>query len=100
MDYEEFEEYISSEDKKIVEEMIKEKEKAFSQGCREGYQLLKDYGIKAIGKTELNEAKEALNRMMGYFIQMEEYEKCSEIQKIYIQIFKEDVSPIFPKFLP
>ena len=100
MDYEEFEEYISSEDKKIVEEMIREKEKAFSQGCREGYQLLKDYGTNVIGKTELSEAKEALNRMMGYFIQTEEYEKCSEIQKIYLQIFKEDVSPIFPKFLP
>ena len=99
MDYEDFEEYISSEDKKIVEEMIREKEKAFSQGCRDGYKLIKDHGVKAIGKTDLKEAEEALNRMLGYFIQMEEYEKCSEIQSVYRKVFKREPSPIFPSFL-
>lgn len=99
MDYEDFEEYISSEDKRIVEEMIKEKEKAFSQGCRDGYKLIKDHGIKAIGKKDLKEAEEALNRMLGYFIQMEEYEKCSEIQAVYRKAFKREPSPIFPNFL-
>lgn len=99
MDYEEFEEFISEEQQKIVAKMIKEKEKAFSEGCREGYTLIKEHGREAIENTNLPEAKEALNRMMGFFIQMEEYEKCSEIQKIYIDIFKENTSPIFPNFL-
>jgi len=99
MDYEEFEGFISEEQQKIVEKMIKEKEKAFSEGCREGYNLIKEHGREAIGKTDLPEAKEALNRMIGFFIQMEEYEKCSEIQKIYREVFKEETSPIFPNFL-
>jgi len=37
--------------------------------------------------------------MMGYFIQMEEYEKCTVIQKVYKEVFKEETEPIFPKFL-
>ena len=43
--------------------------------------------------------REIIDRMMGYFIQMEEYEKCTVIQKVYKQAFKEDTDPIFPKFL-
>ena len=99
MDYEDFEEYISSEDQRIVQEMIREKEKAFSQGCREGYKLIEDHGKEAIGNTEQEEAKEALNRMLGYFIQMEEYEKCSLIRRVYQETFGGDTTPIFPNFL-
>jgi hypothetical protein len=36
--------------------------------------------------------------MLGYFIQIEEYEKCSVIQKVYNQAFKKDIVPIFPTF--
>lgn len=99
MDNEEFEEYISSEDRRIVQEMIREKEKAFSQGCREGFKLIEEHGTDAIENTDQAEAKEALNRMLGYFIQMEEYEKCSLIRKVYQEAFKGDTSPIFPNFL-
>lgn len=99
MDNEEFEEYISSEDRRIVQEMIREKEKAFSQGCREGFKLIEEHGKDAIENTDQKEAKEALNRMLGYFIQMEEYEKCSLIRKVYQETFKGDTSPIFPNFL-
>jgi len=35
---------------------------------------------------------------LGYFIQVEEYEKCSVIQKVYNQAFKKGISPIFPTF--
>jgi hypothetical protein len=36
--------------------------------------------------------------MLGYFIQIEEYEKCSVIKKVYNQTFKKDIVPIFPTF--
>ena len=99
MEPEEFEEYISGEEKAIVEKMIREKEKAFSEGCREGFELIKKLGEDAIIKTDLPEAKEALNRMIGFFIQMEEYEKCTLIQSVYRKVFKEETTPIFPNFL-
>jgi hypothetical protein len=99
MDQEDFEDYIQDAEKMIIEKMIREKEKQFSKGCIEGYNLLKKHGAEAIGGTDLKEAKEALNRMLGYFIQIEEYEKCSTIQKIYVKVFKDEATPIFPKFL-
>jgi hypothetical protein len=99
MEPEDFEDYIQDAEKEIIEKMIREKEKQFSEGCVEGYNLLKEHGTEAIKGTEPEEAKEALNRMMGYFIQMEEYEKCSDIQKVYKKAFKQQTEPIFPKFL-
>ena len=97
-EFEDFMESISDQDQKATEEMIREKEKAFSEGCIEGYNLIKEYGTKAIDSTEKKEAEEALNRMIGYFIQIEHYEKCSDIQKIYRKVFKKDPTPIFPNF--
>ena len=99
MEPEDFEDYIQDAEKHIIEKMIREKEKQFSQGCVEGYNLLKEHGKEAIEGTEKEEAMEALNRMLGYFIQLEEYEKCSYIQKIFEQTFKKETTPIFPKFL-
>jgi hypothetical protein len=79
--------------------MIREKEKQFSEGCVDGYELINEHGAGAIKGTEPKDAKEALNRMLGYFIQMEEYEKCTVIQKVYKEVFREETEPIFPKFL-
>ena len=99
MEPEDFEDYIQDAEREIIDKMIREKEKQFSEGCVEGYNLLKEHGAEAVEGTEPDQAKEALNRMMGYFIQMEEYEKCAVIRKVYKQAFKEDTDPIFPKFL-
>lgn len=99
MEPEDFEDFIQDAEKHIIEKMIREREKQFSEGCMEGYKILKEHGRKAIKGTEKEEAMEALNRMIGYFIQIEEYEKCSDIQKIFKQEFKTETTPIFPKFL-
>lgn len=99
MEPEDFEDYIQDAEKHIIEQMIHEKEKQFTEGCIEGYKLLKKHGREAIDGTEKKEAMEALNRMLGYFIQVEEYEKCADIQKLYKQVFKKETEPIFPTFL-
>lgn len=99
MEPEDFEDYIQDAERHIAESLIREKEKQFTEGCIEGYKLLKEHGKAAIEGTEKNEAMEALNRMLGYFIQVEEYEKCSDIQKLYKQVFKKETTPIFPRFL-
>ena len=99
MEPEDFEDYIQDAEKEIIEQMIREKEKQFSEGCVDGYELISEHGAGAIKGTEPKDAKEALNRMLGYFIQMEEYEKCTVIQKVYKEAFRSEAEPIFPKFL-
>ena len=99
MEPEDFEDYIQDTEKDLIEQMIREKEKQFSEGCIDGYELISEHGTGAIKGTEPKDAKEALNRMLGYFIQMEEYEKCTVIQKVYKEAFKVETEPIFPKFL-
>lgn len=99
MEPEDFEDYTNDIQKETVERMIKESEKKFSEGCMEGYILLEQHGAAAVRETEEKEATEALNRMMGYFIQMEEYEKCSVIQRVFREAFNVETTPIFPNFL-
>ena len=99
MEPEDFEDYIQGTEKEIIEQMIREKEKQFSEGCVDGYELIIEHGAGAIKGTDPEVAKEALNRMTGYFIQMEEYEKCTVIQKVYREAFRSEAEPIFPKFL-
>ena len=98
MEPEDFEDYIQDTEKEIIEQMIREKEKQFSQGCQEGYLLIQEHGKKALDLSDKESAQEACQRMLGYFIQVEEYEKCSVIQKVYNQAFKKEISPIFPTF--
>jgi hypothetical protein len=99
MEPEDFEDYIKDTEREIVEQMIREKEKQFSEGCIDGYELIKTHGREAIDGTDKDSAMEALNRMMGYFIQIEEYEKCTVIQNVYKEVFKAETTPIFPNFL-
>ena len=98
MEPEDFDQEFTFDEKEIIDQMIKEKEKQFSQGCQEGYLLIEKHGKKALDLSDKESAQEACQRMLGYFIQIEEYEKCSVIQKVYNQAFKKGISPIFPTF--
>ena len=98
MEPEDFEDYIQDTEKEIIEQMIREKEKQFSNGCQEGYLLIQEHGREALDLTDKESAQEACRRMLGYFIQIEEYEKCTVLQKVYKQTFKKDMVPIFPTF--
>ena len=98
MEPEDFDQEFTFDEKEIIDQMIKEKEKQFSQGCQEGYLLIEQHGKKALDLTDKESAHEACARMLGYFIQVEEYEKCTVLQKVYKQTFKKDIVPIFPTF--
>jgi hypothetical protein len=98
MEPEDFDQEFTFDEKEIIDQMIKEKEKQFSQGCQEGYLLIEQHGKKALDLSDKESAQEACQRMLGYFIQIEEYEKCSVIKKVYNQAFKKDIVPIFPTF--
>ena len=98
MEPEDFDQEFTFDEKEIIDQMIREKEKQFSQGCQEGYLLIEQHGKKALDLSDKESAQEACQRMLGYFIQIEEYEKCSVIKKVYNQTFKKDIVPIFPTF--
>ena len=98
MEPEDFDQEFTFEDREIIDQMIREKEKQFSDGCQEGYLLIQEHGREALDLTDKESAQEACSRMLGYFIQVEEYEKCTVLQKVYKQAFKKEISPIFPTF--
>ena len=98
MEPEDFDQEFTFDEKELIDQMIREKEKQFSQGCQEGYLLIEQHGKKALDLSDKESAQEACQRMLGYFIQIEEYEKCSTIKNVYEQTFKKDISPIFPTF--
>ena len=98
MEPEDFDQEFTFDEKELIDQMIKEKEKQFSQGCQEGYLLIEQHGKKALNLSDKESAQEACARMLGYFIQVEEYEKCTVLQKVYKQTFKKDIVPIFPTF--
>ncbi len=98
MEPEEFEDYLQETEREISDQMILEMEKRFTEGCIEGYRMIRDHGPKCIDRSELDSAMEALNRMMGYFIRIEHYEKCTVVKEVYQKVFKKDPEPIFPDF--
>jgi uncharacterized protein YcgL (UPF0745 family) len=98
MEQEDFDPEFAFDEQELIDQMIREKEKQFSQGCQEGYLLIQEHGREALDLADKESVEEAISRMMGYFIQIEEYEKCTVLQKVYKQTFKKDVVPIFPTF--
>jgi hypothetical protein len=97
MEPEDFEEYIKDAENRYKEHLIKEKEKEFSEGCLEGYSFIKENGWEYIEPKDSTE--EAIQRMLGYFIQIEHYEKCAFLKKVFVEVFKKEPTPIFPTFL-
>lgn len=99
MEPEDFEDYIREREREEDEKERKEMIKVFSQACEEGYTLIEDHGSECIPSKEgKKEAQRALNRMLGHFIQMEEYEKCSKIKSVYLEVFQKDPKPELPNF--
>lgn len=100
MEPEDFEDYIRERERAEEEKERKEMIKGFSLACEEGYKLIEDHGSECIASRDgREEAQRALNRMLGYFIQTEEYEKCSKIKSVYLEVFRKDPKPELPNFL-
>jgi len=98
MEPEDFDSEFAFDEQELIDQLIREKEKQFSEGCQEGYLLIQEHGKKALDLSDKESAQEACRKMLGYFIQVEEYEKCTVLQKVYKQTFKKEISPIFPTF--
>jgi hypothetical protein len=95
MEPEDFEEMIQRGER-YRENLREEREREFIKACEECYQMIEELGVKCVGmQGDTKTLMEALNKVMGYFIQIEEYEKCVPIKKVYQEAFKKDPTPIF-----
>lgn len=65
------------------------------QWCNEAYDLLQQEGLKLTTKEDKEQARLAMRRMLGLFIEEEEYEKCILVKQILEKNFKGDVTPLF-----
>lgn len=87
-------EYLYGE---LTNEKIRQSEIIFSEGCREGFDALVEDGEKCFkGKDKFTAS--TIKRMLGYFIQTEEYEKCSILKVIFEKEFGITPTPVFPEF--
>lgn len=65
------------------------------QWCNEAYDLLQQDGLKLTTKEDKEQARLAMRRMLGLFIEEEEYEKCILVKQILEKNFKGDITPLF-----
>jgi len=63
--------------------------------CNEAYSLLKEEGLKVKTEKDKEQANLALRRMLGLFIEEEEYEKCILLKDILEKNFSHNTSPLF-----
>jgi hypothetical protein len=80
-------------------DMVREKERIFSEGCMEGFLIIEKKGIEffMMGKLGIF-GEEIIQRILGYFIQIEDYEKCKFIKEKFEKAFSRPLIPIFPNF--
>lgn len=71
-------------------------EKRFIEGCNEAYDMIVRSDIDVILESNHEKTREALNKMLWYFIGQEEFEKCSTIKNFYLRLFGELPNPTSP----
>lgn len=100
MEPEDLEDLIRRGEERFQQELQEERIKEFKEACEEGYQMLENHGTECIPKEDgIESARRALDKMLGYFISLEEYEKCSKIKSVYLEAFKKEPEPETPNFL-
>jgi hypothetical protein len=81
----------------LLEQRFQLAKKRFEEGCNEAYELLCQASPELfIRETNKSQTKEALNKMLWFFIEQEEFEKCAKIKSVYIQAFGKSPNPVPP----
>lgn len=100
MEPEDFEEMIRRGEEQFQKDLRAERIEEFIGACEDGYRMLEEHGAECVDPNgEKEELKRALNVMLGYFIHLEEYEKCSKIKTVYLEAFKKEPEPTVPNYL-
>jgi hypothetical protein len=67
---------------------------SFVDSCNEAFVVLKKVKKEKMAVSEFGGAQLAIRRMLGLFIDQEEYEKCSFLKKILDENFKGNNNPL------
>ena len=67
----------------------------FVDSCNEAFVVLKQAKKEKMGVSDIGGAQLAIRRMLGLFIDQEEYEKCTFLKKFLDENFKGNNDPLF-----
>ncbi len=67
----------------------------FISYCSEGFDLLEKAAVSGTDLKSIKEANFAMRRMLGFFVDQEEFEKCSVIKGLLDKHFPGNTEPIF-----
>jgi hypothetical protein len=67
----------------------------FVSYCSHGFDLLEKAAVSGTDIKSIREANTAMRRMLGFFVDQEEFEKCSVIKGLLQKHFPGNTEPIF-----
>ena len=88
-------ENLNSQESQHISESPNMTKEIFTDYCNEAYTVLLEAKKKEIRVSQFKDANLALRRMLGLFIDKEEYEKCIFLKKFLDENFKGNNDPIF-----
>jgi hypothetical protein len=71
------------------------KKQQFVQSCNDAFDALSLMDENKINLSDIQDANFALRRILGLFLDLEQYEKCSLIQRILNHHFPGNTSPLY-----
>lgn len=63
--------------------------------CDQGFDLLKHGALAGTDIQSINDSNLALRRMLGFFVDQEEFEKCAILKSVLEKHFPGNTDPIF-----
>jgi len=88
-------ENLDSQESQHISESPNVTKEIFADYCNEAYSVLLEVKKKEIRVSQFKDANLALRRMLGLFIDQEEYEKCAFLKKFLDENFEGNNDPIF-----
>ncbi len=88
-------ENLDSQESHHISESTHMTKEIFTGYCNEAYTVLLEAKKKKLSVSQFKDADLALRRMLGVFIDKEEYEKCSFLKKFLDENFEGNNEPIF-----
>lgn len=88
-------ENLNSQESQHISESPNITKEIFIGYCNKAYTVLLEARKEKLSVSQFKDADLALRRMLGLFIDKEEYEKCSFLKKFLDENFKGNNDPIF-----
>jgi hypothetical protein len=77
------------------EELKRSKKENFVFYCDQGFDLLQQAALAGTDLKSIKDSNFALRRMLGFFVDQEEFEKCAFLKMMLEKHFPGNTEPIF-----